>query len=48
MFSLDKETRIKYTTNYCQQENGVIELTSKNIIGILKKIMVEHQWIWHN
>jgi hypothetical protein len=47
-FSLEKGIIIKYSANYYPQGNGVAESTNKNLVRILKKIVVENQRNWHN
>jgi hypothetical protein len=47
-FSLEKGIILRYSTNYYPQGNGVVESTNKNLIKILKKIIVDHQINWHN
>ena len=47
-FSLKHNINLKYSTNYYSQGNGVDESTNKNLLGTIKKIIVEHQRDWHN
>jgi hypothetical protein len=47
-FSLDKGIIIKYSANYYPQGNRVAELTSKNLVRILKKMVTDNQINWHN
>jgi hypothetical protein len=42
-FALDKGIIIRYYANYYPQGNGVVESTNKNIVRILKKIVVDNQ-----
>ena len=36
-----------YSTNYYPQGNGLAESTNKNLIRILRKIVIENQRSWH-
>ena len=36
-----------YSANYYPQGNGLEESTNKNLIRILKKIVIENQRSWH-
>jgi hypothetical protein len=47
-FSLDKGIIIIYIANYYPQGNRVEESTNKNIVRILKKMVVDNQMNWHN
>jgi hypothetical protein len=47
-FSLDKGIIIRYSANYYPQGNGVEESTNKNLVRILKKMVVDNQRNWHN
>jgi hypothetical protein len=47
-FSLDKGIIIKYSANYYPQGNSVAESTNKNLVRILKKMVVDNQKNWHN
>jgi hypothetical protein len=47
-FSLDKGTIIRYSANYYPQGNIVAESTNKNLVRILKKIVVDNETNWHN
>jgi hypothetical protein len=47
-FALDKGIIINYSANYYPQGNGVAESTNKNLVRILKKIVVNNQRNWHN
>jgi hypothetical protein len=47
-FLLEKGIILKYSANYYPQGNGLVELTNKNTIYILKRTMVDHQRNWHN
>ena len=46
-FANDKGLKLHYSTNYYPQCNGLVESTNKNLIRILKKIVVENQRGWH-
>jgi hypothetical protein len=46
-YDLDKNIKIKYSSNYYPQGNGTTESTNKNLIKILKRTMTEHQRNWH-
>jgi hypothetical protein len=47
-FSLEKGIILKYVANYYPQGNGLVESTNKNLICILKRIVVDQQRNWHN
>jgi len=47
-FDLEKGITLKYATNYYSQGNGLVESTNKNLICILKRIVVEQQRNWNN
>ena len=38
-FSMDKNIKIKYSTNYYPRGNGLVESTNKNLIKKLKRIV---------
>ena len=38
-FSMDKNIKIKYSTNYYPHGNGLVEWTNKNVIKKLKRIV---------
>ena len=46
-FSCKKGINLLYSTNYYPQRNGLVESTNKNLIQILKKIVIENQRNWH-
>jgi hypothetical protein len=46
-FSLEQNIKVKYSTNYYPQGNGLADSTNKNLIKILKKIVNDHQINWH-
>ena len=46
-FANEKGTKLHYSANYYPQGNGLVESTNKNIIIILKKIVIENQRSWH-
>jgi hypothetical protein len=39
-FSLERNIKVKYSTNYYPQGNGLEESTNKNLINILKKMLM--------
>ena len=39
--------KLHYYANYYPQGNELVESTNKNIIRILKKIVIENQISWH-
>jgi hypothetical protein len=47
-YALEKGIILKYSTNYYPQGNGLAESKNKNIICILKRIVVDHERNWHN
>jgi hypothetical protein len=47
-FALKYNINIKYLANYYPQGNGVAKSTNKNLLRIIKKIVVENQRDWHN
>jgi hypothetical protein len=47
-FSLDKGIIIQYSKNYYPQGNCVAESTNKNLMRILKKMVIDNQRNWHN
>jgi hypothetical protein len=47
-FALDKGIIIRYSANYYPEGNGVEKSTSKNLVRILKKTVVDNQRNWHN
>ena len=42
VFSLEKGIKLKYYANYYPQGNGFVELTNKNLIKIIKRIVSEN------
>ena len=46
-FANEKGIKLHYSANCYPQGNGLIESTNKNIIRILKKIVIENQRSWH-
>jgi hypothetical protein len=46
-YSLERNIKVKYSTNYYPQGNGIVESTNKNLIKILKKTINDHQRNWH-
>jgi hypothetical protein len=39
---------IKYSANYYPQGNSVAESNNKNLVRILKKMVIDNQRNWHN
>ena len=46
-FDNEKGMKLHYSANYYPQGNGLAESTNKNLIRILKKIVIENQRSWH-
>ena len=46
-FAHEKGIKLHYSANYYPQGNGLAESTNKNLIRILKKIVIENQRSWH-
>ena len=46
-FANEKRIKLHYSANYYPQGNGLAKSTNKNIISILKKIVIENQRSWH-
>ena len=46
-FSNEKGMKLYYYDNYYPQGNGLAESTNKNLIRILKKIVIENKRSWH-
>ena len=46
-FALKYNIILKYSANYYPQGNGVDESTNKNLLQIIKKIIVKNQRDWH-
>jgi hypothetical protein len=46
-YALEKNIKVKYSTNYYPWGNGLVESTNKNLIKILKKTINDHQRNWH-
>ena len=46
-FAHEKGIKLHYSANYYPQGNGLPESTNKNLIRILKKIVIENQRSWH-
>jgi len=46
-YDIDKNIKIKYSTNYYPQGNGLVESTNKNLIKILKRTVTKHQMNWN-
>ena len=43
-----KENKIKYSTNYYPQGDGLEESSNNNLIKILHKMVTKNQNNWHN
>jgi hypothetical protein len=48
VFALEKGIKLKYSASYYPQENGLVELTNKNLIKIIKRTVYENHKNWHN
>ena len=46
-FAHEKGIKLHYSSNYYLQGNGLAESTNKNLISILKKMVIENQRSWH-
>ena len=46
-FALEKGIRIRYSTKYYPQGNGLAESTNKNLLKILKRSIAKHHRNWH-
>ena len=46
-FANEKGMKLHYFSTYYPQGNGLVESTNKNLITILKKIVIENQRSWH-
>ena len=46
-FANESRIKIHYYANYYLEGNGLAESTNKNLIRILKKIVIENQRSWH-
>ena len=44
---MDKGIRVRYSTSYYPQGNGLAESTNKNLLKILKKTIATHHRNWH-
>jgi transposase InsO family protein len=47
-FALEKGIKLKYSTSYYPQGNGLAESTNKNLIKIIKRTVAENHKNWHN
>lgn len=47
-FALENCSVLKHSSNYYPQGNGLVESTNKNLIWIIKKIVLSQQINWHN
>jgi hypothetical protein len=48
VFSLEKGIKLKYSSSYYPQGNGLAESTNKNLIKIIKRTVYENHKNWHN
>jgi hypothetical protein len=48
VFSLEKGTKLKYSTSYYPQGNGLAKSTTKILINIIKRTVLENHKNWHN
>eukprot|EP00253_Pinus_taeda_P005016 PITA_05016 len=46
-FALKRGFKIKYSANYYQQGNGLVESTNKNLIRIIKRTVDQNHTNWH-
>ena len=46
-FANERGIKLHYSADYYPQGNGLAESTNKNLIRILKKIVIENQRSWH-
>lgn len=46
-FALDKGIKLRYSSNYYPQGNGLSKSTNKNLVRILKKTINDHHRNWH-
>ena len=46
-FALEKGIKIRYSTSYHPQANGIAESMNKNLLKILKRSIAEHHKNWH-
>jgi len=46
-FALKRGFKLKYSTNYYPQGNGLAESTNKNLIRIIKRTIDQNQKNWH-
>ena len=46
-FSLKRGFKLKYSTNYYPQGNGLAESTNKNLIRIIKRTIEQNHKNWH-
>jgi hypothetical protein len=48
VFDLEKGIKLKYSTSYYPQGNGLAESTNKNLIKTIKRTVLENHKNWHN
>ena len=46
-YALEKWIKLKFSSNYYPQGNGLVEYSNKNLINILKNIVDPHHKNWH-
>lgn len=46
-FALKRGFKLKYSTNYYPQGNGLVESTNKNFIRIIKRTIYQNHRNWH-
>jgi hypothetical protein len=46
-YALEKRIKLKYSTSYYPQGNGIVESTNKNLIKIIKRIVADNHKHWH-
>ena len=46
-YALEKGIKLKFSTNYYPQGNGIAEYSNKKLINILKKTIASHHKNWH-
>jgi hypothetical protein len=48
VFALEKGIKLKYSTSYYPQGNGLVESMNKNLIKIIKSTVSKNHKNWHN
>jgi len=48
VFALEKGIKLKYSSNYYPQGNGLAKSTNNNLIKIIKRAVSENHKNWHN